>query len=142
MSWWKFWERGGDREESPDYFREGVSLAEQERYHEALTSFRLALRENPDDPAALEQMGIVYTEIGMTDEAMKTYRRVLEEAPSSPAAHYGLGFLLLKRGQEEEAARHLKIFLADPPEGPEAREHVRHAEETLERLESGGPEDG
>lgn len=138
MAWWKFW--SDEQEESPDYYREGVDLARQERYHEALTSFRLARREDPDDVAPLEQIGVVYTRIGMTDEAIKAYRQVLEEEPDSPAAHYGLAFLMRKRGRREEAAEHLEAFLAREPDGPDAREHVQHAREVLARLRGG--EDG
>ena len=135
MSWWKFWEdREEGGEEAPDYYAEGVDLLRQERYHEALTSFRLALRERPDDAAPLEQMGVVYTRIGMTDEAIKAYRRALEREPDSPAAHYGLGFLLLNRGRDGEAEEHLVAFLERAPGEEAAKKHVRHAEETLSRL--------
>lgn len=134
MSWWKFWE-SDDADGSPDYYAEGVTLTHKERYHEALTSFRLALRERPDDAAAMEQMAVVYTRIGMTDEAVKMYRRALDEAPESPSAHYGLGFLLLKRGREEEAVRHLRIFLAAPADERGSQEHVEHARRTLEDLD-------
>lgn len=135
MSWWKFWEDAADgEEETPDYYAEGVQLAAQERFHEALTSFRLALRESPDDTAALEQMAVVYTRIGMTDEAIKTYRKALDVDPESAAAHYGLGFLLLKRGQGEPAVRHLEAFLATAPEDASASDHVRHARQTLDQI--------
>lgn len=135
MSWWRFWE--GDEEaarEPPDYYAEGVDLLRQERYHEALTSFRLALRERPDDAAPLEQMGVAYTRIGMTDEAIKAYRRALEREPDSPAAHYGIGFLLLNRGKDGAAEEHLVAFLERAPGDEAAEKHVRHAEETLSRL--------
>lgn len=140
MPWWKFWSDEEGDGESPDYYREGVDLARQERYHEALTSFRLARREDPDDVAPLEQIGVVYTRIGMTDEAIKAYRQVLEEEPGSAAAHYGLAFLLRKRDRPAEAAEHLEAFLAAEPEGPDAREHVRHAQEVLDELRGGSPE--
>ena len=55
MTWWKFWEKGASGR-SPDYYEEGVVLVGQELYHEALTSFRLALKEDPDDPAPLPDM--------------------------------------------------------------------------------------
>lgn len=145
MSWWRFWERDErDDERPPDYYAEGVDLARQERYHEALTSFRLALRERPDDLATLEQMAVVYTRIGMTDEALKTYRRVLDREPGRPAAHYGAGFLLLNRGREDEAVEHLEAFLRQQPDTPDAERHVRHARDTLERLRSArdGGDDG
>lgn len=135
MTWWKFWEGDGDgEEESPDYYAEGVQLAKQERFHEALTSFRLALRESPEDTAALEQMAVVYTRIGMSDEAIKTYRKALEADPESAPSHYGIGFLLLKRGKSEAAAEHLERFLETAPEDGSARKHVRHARQTLERI--------
>lgn len=144
MPWWKFWEGKRDRGDGPDYYEEGVALARQARYHEALTSFRLALRQRPDDAAVLEQMAVVYTQIGVTDEALRLYRRALS-LRDSPAAHYGVGFLLLRRGEDEEAARHLRAFLEGAPSGSEAAEHVRHAQRTLERLEgqeAGGEEAG
>jgi Flp pilus assembly protein TadD len=138
MSWWKFWEDDGDDvEESPDYYGEGLGLVREERYHEALTAFRLALREDPEDASPLEQMGVVYTRIGMTDEAIKAYRRALEREPDSPAAHYGVGFLLLKRGREEEAGEHLEAFLENAPPAA-ADDHVRHARETLDGLRAEG----
>jgi Flp pilus assembly protein TadD len=138
MSWWKFWEGGEPerpREDATDYYDEGVDLVRQERYHEALTSFRLALRERPDEAAPLEQMGVVYTRIGMTDEAIKAYRRALERDPESAAAHYGIGFLLLNRGREGEAADHLNRFLETAPAQAEQK-HLRHARETLDELEA------
>lgn len=140
MPWWKFWEREEAEREALDYYEEGVALARQERYHEALTSFRLALRERPDDPATLEQMAVVYTHIGLLDEAVKLYRRALSRRPGSASAHYGIAFLLLRRGGEEEAAEHLRRFLAlGDPDG--AEKHVRHARETLAQL-TGGSQEG
>ena len=136
MSWWKFWQEEQIEGEEPDYYAEGVALVRQERYHEALTSFRLALRERPDDASPLEQMGVVYTRIGMTDEAVKAYRKALERKDDSPGAHYGLGFLLLNRGRHEEATHHLTRFLECAPAQEEASRHVEHARETLERIRS------
>lgn len=142
MSWWKFWQEEEVAGEEPDYYAEGVALVRQERYHEALTSFRLALRERPDDASPLEQMGVVYTRIGMTEEAVKAYRKALERKSDSPGAHYGLGFLLLNRGRHDEASHHLERFLECAPAQDEASRHVEHARQTLERIRSGPDPDG
>jgi len=131
---------GARDEEKVDYYREGLELLKVAKYHEALTSFRLALRESPNDEAASQQIAITYTRIGMTDEAKKTYRAVLERDPGASGAHYGLAFLLLRDGREAEAAQHLRAFLARPPEGPEAQRHIAHAKETLTEL-TGAPSD-
>jgi len=137
MPWWSVFKGGSGRDdENPDYYTEGLALAGQERYHEALTAFRLALRERPADVAALEQMAVVYTRMGMTDEALKVYTRALEKSPGSAGAHYGLGFLYLKRGQEDLAAEHLQAFLQFGGDVPESAQHVRHARNTLEMLQA------
>ncbi|HUE95693.1 MAG TPA: tetratricopeptide repeat protein [Longimicrobiaceae bacterium] len=139
MAWWRNI-ISGRSEESPgetDYYQEGAELLRVEKFHEALTSFRLALRENPNDTDVLQQIAVTYTHIGMSDEAMRTYRRVLELRPNAPGAHYGLAFLLLQRGSREDGAAHLKAFLSHPPDIPEAERHVAHARQTLEELSGG-----
>jgi Flp pilus assembly protein TadD len=117
-----------------DYYREGTELLRTGRYHEALTSFRLSLRERPKDVATLQQIAITYTRIGMTEEAGKTYRAVLEADPTAVGAHYGLAFLHLTEGRTAEAIHHLRLFLESPPSEPEAAQHVDHARATLARL--------
>ena len=135
MPWWSFLTGGSGREEDrPDYYREGLELAAEERYHEALTSLRLALRERPGDVATLEQMAIVYTRMGMTDEAIKMYQRALEKDPGSAGAHYGIAFLYLNRGRDTEAAVHLEAFLRSGADLPGSEKHASHARETLDRL--------
>lgn len=137
MPWWSFLTGASGKEEGlPDYYREGLELAQEERYHEALTSLRLALREHPGDVATLEQMAIVYTRMGMTDEAIKMYQRALEKDPDSAGAHYGIAFLYLNRGRDTEAAVHLDAFLRSGAELPGSEKHASHARETLERLRS------
>jgi Flp pilus assembly protein TadD len=140
MTWWKniIPGRGDDPAEKTDYYEEGTDLLRQEKFHEALTSFRLALREEPNDTDVLQQIAVAYTRIGMTDEAVRTYRRVLELKPHSSGAHYGLSFLLLQRGNRDEAIAHLRAFLARPPQVPGAERHLHHARETLSELTGEG----
>lgn len=136
MSWWKnlISGRSDDGAEGTDYYQEGTELLREEKFHEALTSFRLALRENPNDTAILQQIAVAYTRIGMTDEAMRTYRRVLEMKPHAAGAHYGLAFLLLQRGQTDDGVAHLRAFLAHPPNFEDAQRHVAHARSILAEL--------
>ena len=138
MKWWPFSRRAIDLGEAPDYYGEGVKLAGKEKYHEALTSFRLALRRRPDDPEILQQMAVIYTHIGMPDEAVRHYEAALEVGGDAPAAHYGLAFLFLRSGNSERARAHLETFLRQPPEDEGAAAHIEHARRTLARLESGG----
>ena len=130
--------RSGSDQREPDYYEEGTVLLQEEKYHEALTSFRLALRESPNDTDVLLQIAVTYTRIGMTDEAMKTYRRVLELKPHAAGAHYGLAFLLANQQQTDEAVAHLRAFLARPPASPHAQRHVAHARAKLDELTGEG----
>lgn len=139
MNWWRnLIPRKPDSPQETDYYREGTDLLRQEKFHEALTSFRLALREAPNDTDVLQQIAVTYTHIGMTDEAIKTYRRVLELKPHAAGAHYGLAFLLLPRGLEDEGVAHLRAFLAHPPRFPDAARHIAHAKATLAELTGEG----
>lgn len=125
---------GGNDPGRVDYYREGVDLLTDGKFHEALTSFRLALKESPGDSVILQQIAICYTRIGMTEEAAKTYRHVLQKDPGASGAHYGLAFIHLRAGESDEAARHLEAFLARPPTGPDADDHVHHARTTLAQI--------
>jgi len=136
MAWWnKLF--GTDDAGRVDYYEEGLDLLDDGKHHEALTSFRLALKDSPGDANVLQQIAIAYTRIGMTDEAAKTYRHVLQRNPRAPGAHYGLAFLLLRAGREEEAVRHLRSFLDHPPTDHTAEDHISHARQTLAGLEAG-----
>ena len=131
-----FWKKiiGQDSPSKVDYYREGVELLGEGKFHDALTSFRLALKESPGDTLVLQQIAICYTRIGLTKEAAKTYRHVLQKEPDASGAHYGLAFILLRTGQADEAIQHLEAFLADPPSDQGARDHVNHARSTLAQL--------
>lgn len=136
MTWWRNLISGRSDASAgeTDYYQEGVELLRGEKHHEALTSFRLALRESPNDTDVLQQIAVTYTHIGMTDEAIRTYRRVLELRPTASGAHYGLAFLLLQRGSREDGIAHLRAFLAQPPTIAEAQKHIEHARQTLEEM--------
>ncbi len=140
MGWWKSVFGKSGETERVEYYDEGVALMAEGKFHEALTSFRLALKESPSDSAVLQQIAMSYTRIGMTEEAAKTYRHVLQKDSNAAGAHYGLAFLLVRAGQEPEAILHLRAFLENAPAEQEAGKYVTHAREMLARLTGeGGP---
>ncbi len=114
-----------------DYLNEGLALERQGDFEAALTSYRLAFRDNPTDSRILLNMAIAFTKTGQPEEAIRHYKRALELDEALVGAHYGVAFLLLKRGDTQQAAEHLRAFLARPPKGPDADRWVRHAEATL-----------
>ncbi len=143
-----FWRRlfgggsaGGGDDLTPqrlDYLNEALALERQGDYDAALTSYRLALRDHPNDARILQNMAIAFTKTRRYDEAIRHYRRALELDSSLAGAHYGLAFLLLQRGDPDGAAQHLKTFLAHPPRGPDAQKWIEHATQTLHDLRTIG----
>jgi tetratricopeptide (TPR) repeat protein len=119
-----------------DYLNEALALEKQGDLDAALTSYRLALRDHPNDPRILQNMAIAFSRTGRLNEAVSAYRRALELDPELSGAHYGLAFLQLKRGDQAEARAHLQAFLDAPPTGAEADRWVRHARQTLDDLRS------
>src|SRR5438270_9172832 len=135
MSWWSRLtgekSDGGPKPQRLDYLSEAMALERQGDYDAALTSYRLALRDRPNDTKILQNMAIAFTRTNRPEEAIRAYKQALELAPQLSGAHYGLAFLLLKRGDREGAAEHLDAVLAKPPSGAESERWVRHADEAL-----------
>jgi tetratricopeptide (TPR) repeat protein len=139
-----FWDRltGGKPKPTSvnlDYLNEALALERQGDYDAALTSYRLALRQTPNNHKVLQNMAIAYSKLGQMDEAIRCYRRALAIEPKLSGAHYGLAFLLLRRGDVSDAAFHLEAFLMDPPRSLEAERWVKHAQKTLDDMKSAGP---
>ena len=140
MSWWSRLLGGSESERRSrrvDYLSEAIALERQGDFDAALTSYRLALRDHPNDPRILQNIAIAYSRTGRLEDAIRSYKRTLEVAPDQVGAHYGLAFLLLKRGDRAGAMSHLDAFLADPARPAEMEQWVKHAEQTLSALRSG-----
>jgi len=92
-----FWDRltGGKPKpvtENLDYLNEALALERQGDYDAALTSYRLALRQRPNNHKVLQNMAIAYSKLGQLDEAIRCYRRALAIEPASPEHTTGWHF--------------------------------------------------
>lgn len=118
-----------------DYLNEALALERQGDYDAAITSYRLALRDHPNEPRILQNLAIAFSRTGRIDDAIRHYKKALEADATLAGAHYGLAFLLIKRGDVAGAARHLKAFLGNPPRGVDAQKWIGHAEQALRDIE-------
>jgi tetratricopeptide (TPR) repeat protein len=132
-------DHGPIRPQRLDYLNEALALERQGDYDAAITSYRLALRDHPNEPRILQNLAIAFSRTGKTDDAIRHYRKALEADGGLAGAHYGLAFLLLRRGETADASRHLKAFLGNPPRGVDAQKWIGHAEQALRDLEPGQP---
>src|SRR3984885_10152904 len=117
-----------------DYLREALALERQGDFDAALTSYQLALRDQPNDHRVLQNLAIAYSKTGRLEDAVRCYRRALDLQPQLAGAHYGLAFLLLRRGDRTGAELHLQRFLEQPPRGADSDRWIQHAQETLAAL--------
>ncbi len=145
-SWWKKILSGDGESITPqrlDYLNEGLALERHGDFDGAITSYQLALRDEPNNVKVLQYIAIALSRTGRQEEAIRHYRRALELTPELAGAHYGLAFLLRRRGDEAGAAEHLRAFLSKPPRDPEMSRWVEHARLALEELgdERGGFEE-
>lgn len=144
MTWWRRLVGGLSwrNARQTDFLAEALELESRGDYTNALTSYRLALRERPEDLRVLQNIAIAFSKTGQPEEAIRTYRRALEIDRNLSGAHYGLAFLLLKRGDTTRAAMHLERFLRSSPDDQASAKFRAHAEETLDRLKGITPAHG
>ena len=142
MTWWRRLVGGtsGRSTTRPtDFLAEALELESRGDYSNALTSYRLALRERPDDLRVLQNIAIAFSKTGQPEEAIRTYRRALQLDPNLAGAHYGLAFLLLKRNDTQHAGMHLEAFLRNSKETDARAARFRaHAQKTLDELRGTG----
>jgi tetratricopeptide (TPR) repeat protein len=58
-----------------DFFEQGLTLAKQGRWEEALAAYQESLRVNPDNPQTYLNIGFVYYEMGYDQKAQKAFDR-------------------------------------------------------------------
>ena len=141
MSWWRNLVGGRSKQDLKpqrlDYLNEALALERSGDFDAAITSYRLALREKPDDTKVLQNLAIALTRVNRFEEAIKCYRQALNVKPTLSGPHYGLAFLHIRRGERDAAIEHLEAFLAAPPASGEPERWIDHARETLEKLKYG-----
>jgi tetratricopeptide (TPR) repeat protein len=83
----------------------GMAYAGANRLDDAEREFAAFLRENPDDPNALNQMGYALLGQDEAERALPYFQRYVEATPEDANAHDSLGEGYLTAGQVENAVR-------------------------------------
>lgn len=73
------------------------------------------LQQSPEDPVALQLLGVVAFETGRTDDAIELMQRAIALAPEYAEAHYNLATVRLRTGQTAEAADGFRRVLTQDP---------------------------
>ncbi|MFQ5839311.1 MAG: tetratricopeptide repeat protein [Candidatus Methylomirabilales bacterium] len=81
-----------------------------------LEEYRALLRQRPDDPDLLLDLGVILGKLGKYDEAVVTFRRAIAIVPGEAAAHENLGFALLHQHKYFEAVHVLRAAVRLEPQ--------------------------
>ena len=81
----------------------GISFHQSSRLDEAIHCYRQALEVQPENTAALTNLGVALRTQGKPDEAIESFRKVLAINPADADTHYNLGNALKERGKLDEA---------------------------------------
>jgi tetratricopeptide (TPR) repeat protein len=116
-------------EESIRHYREAIRIAPScvaahFNLAEALTAtdpdsamehYRIGLGFFPNDPRALNKLGLLCEHRGMLPEATEHFRKAALSGPGQPEPHFNLARLLSREGHRDEAIRHLHEALRLDP---------------------------
>jgi len=98
----------------PDYVR-GLQLQQSGHAEEALAAYQRVLERQPNNVAALSNMGAALAELGRYAEAVATDRRALALLPENPGIRLNLALAYYKGAQTTAAIATLKPLLARVP---------------------------
>ncbi len=92
-----------DIDEAHQAFKRGTTFHQAGQLDEALHWYRKNLEFQPENAAALRNLGLVLQTQGRLDEAVATYQRAVSIKPDFAVAHFNLGNALIAQGKLDEA---------------------------------------
>lgn len=97
------------------YFDLATAQLRQKRYADVEKTVQLILDRVPDQPLALEFLGLARGNGGKRDEAIELLRKAARLDPDRVETQYNLGLHLAARGDREEAAQAFERAIAGRP---------------------------
>jgi tetratricopeptide (TPR) repeat protein len=105
----------------------GRLLTSQEKFSEAETHYREALRIKPDNEDIQYNYGNMLVKSGRIDEVIAQYERALQLAPDDPDVHNNLGIALYQKHQMDEAIAHFREAIRYRPDYTNAHYNLGNA---------------
>jgi tetratricopeptide (TPR) repeat protein len=109
----------------------------EKSFENAVKAYEKHLKKNPDDDAALFNLGRAYNKLNDDTEAEKALRQAVKLKPEDAEYQLEHGAILIKLAQYEEAVRALKEALKLDPENLEAEEMLEKAQAGKKRIDFG-----
>ena len=93
----------------------GNLMLSHEKYNQAISFYKKALKINPDYAEGYSNIGAVLARQDKLDEAVLEYKKALEINPDFAEAKYGMGNILLLQGKDKQAEAYFKKVLEVDP---------------------------
>ena len=97
------------------YFDLAVAQLRQRRYADVEKSMRIVLARMPDQPLAVEFLGLARADQGFRDEGIDLLRKAVKLDPARVEGQFNLGLQLEARGDRDEAAAAYERALTGRP---------------------------
>jgi tetratricopeptide (TPR) repeat protein len=94
------------------------------KHAEAITEYKAALQQQPNNPDLYEALGDEYRASSQMDGARSAYQKELELAPANPIALYNLGSVEVELGNGPDGVRLLQQMVAAYPGSPVAEYYL------------------
>ncbi|MDX9993133.1 MAG: tetratricopeptide repeat protein [Anaerolineales bacterium] len=82
---------------------EGHSAAWDQAWEQAVIAYKKALAQSPDNPKALNSLGLALFQQQKFDEALKVYTRAAQISPTDPTPFEKIAFIQERQGKLQEA---------------------------------------
>lgn len=117
-----------DVEASDRFHREGLDKVQAGKMLEGVELFNKALKANPGNAGAWNNLGLAMRKTGKLDEAIKAYRQAIQVQPTFALVHKNFGIALEQAGMITEALQAYLKYVKLNPEAEDVsaiRERVR-----------------
>jgi tetratricopeptide (TPR) repeat protein len=123
------------------YYYLGTVQMQEQKYQDAVTSFKAALRIRRDASDTYYAMSLAYSKLGMPDRTFEFLKSALLLDPGMPEANYDMGQILVQRSQIATAAELFRLSIKKAPETHKSKpqraldalgtaaEHLKRAQE-------------
>ena len=110
---------------------EGMKLAQAGQFQKAAQSFSQAVKADPDNVSALNNLGLAQRKLGKIDEAIKAYQQALQIQPDFALTYKNLGVALEQKGRKKEAGQAYLKYCQLAPEADDAASVKKRADTLL-----------
>lgn|GEM_PF-6412202 len=104
--------RGLKHATAAELFQRGVKFYRSGKLEDAARAFRRSLREMPNSPDALVNLGFVMLDLKRARQATVYFERAIKLVPDSANAYYGAGLGYAAMNQKQHAGKFLRRYIA------------------------------